>query len=39
MPSFGSVLPAWKPGFCVSMMKADTPFAPIPGVEMANNTM
>ncbi len=39
MPSLGSVLPAWKPARAVSIRKAETPFAPIPGVVIANSTM
>src|ERR1041385_5166361 len=39
MPSFGSVLPAWNPGSVVSMMNADTPLAPLPGLVIANSTM
>ena len=39
MPSFGSVLPRWKPAFSVSIMNAVMPRAPLSGSLIANSTM
>ena len=39
MPSFGSVLPLWKPGLAVSTTKAVMPRAPFSGSVMAKSTM